>query len=40
MLYSNYMLNTKTKRQTQAFLEGLYLVISKEHLSFFFAEEI
>ncbi len=40
MYYANYMLNMKVKAQTQAFVEGLQMVIRKDHLSIFFSDEI
>jgi len=40
MHYADYMLNKKTKRQTQAFIQGVHSVISQQQLSYFFPDEI
>lgn len=40
MYYADYMLNKKTRWQTQAFVEGLHSVIAKEHLAQFLSDEV
>ncbi len=40
MYYADYLLNKKVRIQTQAFVEGLQLVLRKDYLSIFFSDEI
>lgn len=40
MYYADYMLNKKVRMQTQAFIEGLQLVIKREQLSIFLSDEV
>jgi HECT-domain (ubiquitin-transferase) len=40
MYYADYVLNKKTKKQTEAFVEGLHTVINKDKFSIFFSDEI